>query len=198
VTSEPDFTRAEALRTAVFWTLSLGNVLTNALGTGLLLNHFDLLSRAGVAREAAVIVFAPLAITQVIAAVGIGPLVDRFAPHRLVVLPMASMAFACLLVMMVASTSGAYVYGIALGFAYGSFQAINAAVYAQYFGRQHAGEIRGVTFVITIVGAALGPLPFGWASAQGSYFPVLAGGAVLCSLAAVANLLAPVPQERAG
>src|SRR6185369_8595499 len=47
------------------------------------------------------------------------------------------------------STTEAVVYGMALGFAYGSFQAINAAVYAHYFGRQHAGEIRGVTFVIT-------------------------------------------------
>jgi MFS family permease len=198
VTREPAFTRAEALRTTVFWTLSLANVLTNALGTGLLLNHFDLLSRGGVAREAAVIVFAPLAITQVIAAVGLGPLVDRFVPHRLVVLPMASMAFACVLVTLVASPREAYIYGIALGLAYGSFQAINAAVYAHYFGRRHAGEIRGVTFVITIVGAALGPLPFGWASAHGSYLPVLVVGAVLCSLAAVANLIAPVPHPQAG
>jgi MFS family permease len=198
LTAEPAFTRAEALRTTVFWTVSLANVLTNALGTGLLLNHFDLLSRAGVAREAAVIVFAPLAITQVIAAIGIGPLVDRFIPHRLVVLPMASMAFACVFVMMVASTNGAYLYGMTLGFAYGSFQAINAAVYAHYYGRQHAGEIRGVTFVITIVGAALGPLPFGWASAQGTYSPALVGGAVLCSLAAIANLVASVPEKRAG
>jgi MFS family permease len=194
LTLEPAFTRAEALRTPVFWTLSSANVLTNALGTGLLLNHFDLLSRVGVARETAVIVFTPLAITQVMAAVGLGPLVDRFVPHRLVVLPMASMAFACLFVVMVASTFAAFVYGIALGLAYGSFQAINAAVYAHYFGRTHAGEIRGVTFVITIVGAALGPLPFGWASARGSYFPVLAAGAVFCSVAGLANLLVPPPQ----
>jgi MFS family permease len=76
VTPEPAYTRAEALRIPVFWTISLANVLTNALGTGLLLNHFDLLLRGGVAREAAVIVFAPLSITQVAAAVGIGPLVD--------------------------------------------------------------------------------------------------------------------------
>jgi MFS family permease len=162
----------------------------------LLLNHFDLLSRGGVAREAAVIVFAPLSITQVVAAVAIGPLVDRFVPHRLVVLPMASMAFACLSAVTVGSTTGAFVYGMALGFAYGSFQAINAAVYAHYFGRQHAGEIRGVTFVITIVGAALGPLPFGWASANGGYFPVLACGAVLCVLAAVLNLLITRPGTR--
>ena len=42
--------------------------------------------------------------------------------------------------------------------------------------------------MITIVGAALGPLPFGWAAAHGGYFPVLAGGAVLCGLTAVVNL----------
>jgi MFS family permease len=191
--SEPQFTRAEAFRTPAFWTLSMANVLVNALGTGLLLNHFDLLSRGGVAREAAVVVFGPLAITQVVAAVGVGPLVDRFVPHRLVVLPMASMAFACVLVVAVTSTPGAFIYGIALGFAYGSFQAINAAVYAHYYGRTHAGEIRGVTFVITIVGAALGPLPFGWSAAHGDYFPVLVAGAALCGLAAAANVIVKAP-----
>jgi MFS family permease len=109
---------------------------------------------------------------------------------------MVSMAFACLFVAAVTSSVGAVVYGIGLGFAYGSFQAINAAVYAHYFGRQHAGEIRGVTFVITIVGAALGPLPFGWVSAKGGYFPVLVCGAALCVFAAVLNLLIERPGTR--
>ena len=196
VRPEPAFTRAEALRTPVFWTISFANVLTNALGTGLLLNHFDLLARGGVARATAVIVFGPLSITQLVAAVGIGPLVDRFVPHRLLALPMISMAFACLFVGTVSSTTEAVVYGMALGFAYGSFQAINAAVYAHYFGRQHAGEIRGVTFVITIVGAALGPLPFGWAATYGSYSRVLVAGAALCAAAVVANIVSKQPIVR--
>ena len=190
---EPAFTRAEAIRTPVFWTISLANVLTNALGTGLLLNHFDLLARGGLTRETAVLMFAPLSITQVVAAVGIGPLVDRFVPHRLLVVPMISMAIACLVVGTVSSTPEAFAYAMALGFAYGSFQAINAAVYAHYFGRQHAGEIRGVTFVITIVGAALGPLPFGWAAGHGSYARVLVAGAALCAAAIVANLIVKRP-----
>jgi hypothetical protein len=53
-----------------------------------------------------------------------------------------------------------------------------------------------VTFVITIVGAALGPLPFGWFAAQ-SYFPVLVLGAMLCVLAAAANLIVG-PQRPTG
>ena len=80
-----------------------------------------------------------------------------------------------------------------LGVALGSFQALNAAVYAHYFGRSHAGEIRGVTFVITILGAATGPLPFGWFSTHSSYFPVLAGGATLCGLAATASFMVHEP-----
>jgi MFS family permease len=194
-TREPAYTRGQAVRTTVFWTVSLANVLTNALGTGLLLNHFDLLSRGSVVRETAVLVFAPLSITQVVAAVSIGPLVDRFAPHRLLFLPMTGMALACLLVSSITSTATALLYGMTLGFAYGSFQAINAAVYAHYFGRKHAGEIRGVTFVITIVGAALGPLPFGFAAAHGGYFPVLAAGAALCAIALVANTIVDPPRE---
>ena len=95
---------------------------------------------------------------------------------------------------MIESFPAAVVYAVVLGLALGSFQAINAAVYAHYFGRRHAGEIRGLTFVITIVGAALGPLPFGWLSSH-SYVPVLATGAALCALAATANLVVGPPRD---
>jgi sugar phosphate permease len=192
--AEPAFTRAQAMRTMVFWTLSAANVLSNALGTGLVLNHYDLLARVGFPREAAVMVFAPLALTQVLATVCTGPVIDRLPPHRLVAVPMTAMACACMLVGMIGSSAAAVAYAVALGLALGSFQAINAAVYAHYFGRTHAGEIRGVTFVVTILGAAVGPLPFGWVSTHGGYFPVLAGGAALCVLAAAANLMAHEPR----
>ena len=191
---EPALTRAQAMRTTVFWTLSAANVLSNALGTGLVLNHYDLLARVGFPREAAVLVFTPLTLTQVLASVGIGPVIDRLPPHRLMAVPMTAMACACLLVGAMGSSASAVAYAVALGVALGSFQALNAAVYAHYFGRSHAGEIRGVTFVITILGAAAGPLPFGWFSTHGSYVPVLAGGAALCLVAAAVNLVVHEPR----
>ena len=191
--SEVSFTRREAMHTAVFWTLAAANALSNALGTGLLLNHYDLLARAGFPREVAVVAFAPLAMVQVLSALVAGPLVDRISPHRLMVLPMTAMAASCLLVATIGSTRALVVYAVVLGLALGSFQAINIAVYAHHFGRGHLGEIRGVTFVITIVGAALGPLPFGWSAAHGGYFPVLASGAILCTLVAIAHLIVKPP-----
>lgn len=142
--------------------------------------------------------FTPLAITQVVATMMTGPAVDRLPPHRLVALPMASMAGACLLMATIGSSAGAFAYAVVLGLALESFQAINSAVYAHYFGRQHAGEIRGITFVITIVGAALGPLPFGWSSSHGGYFSVLVAGAALCACAATANLVVKPPRPKPG
>ena len=191
---EPTFTRAQAVRTPLFYTLAFANVLSNAIGTGLLLNHFDLMTRIGLAREAAVLVFGPLAITQVCAVLAMGPVVDRLRPHMLIAVPMTSMASACVLGMMRAPLA----YGIVLGLALGSFQSVNIAVYAHYYGRTHLGEIRGLTFVITIVGAALGPVLFSWGSARGSYVPVLGSAAALCVMAALVNLVARPPQSPPG
>ena len=192
--SEPSFTRAQAIRTGLFYTLGAANLLSNAIGTGLLLNHFDLMSQIGLAREAAVLVFGPLAITQVFTVVVMGPIVDRLRPHTVLAIPMTSMACACVL----AGVGGRpLVYAVLLGLALGSFQSVNIAVYAHYYGRTNLGEIRGLTFVITIVGAALGPVVFAWGSAHGSYFPVLMAAALLCLLAALANLLVRPPRESA-
>ena len=188
--SEPSFTRAQAVRTGLFYTLGLANLLSNAIGTGLLLNHFDLMSKIGLGREAAVLLFGPLAITQVCAVVAMGPIVDRLRPHMVMALPMTSMACACAL----AGVGGRpLVYAVVLGLALGSFQSVNIAVYAHYYGRTNLGEIRGLTFVITIVGAALGPVAFAWGSGHGSYAPVLMTAALLCLLAALANLVVRPP-----
>jgi len=69
---------------------------------------------------------------------------------------------------------------------YGSQQAICAAGYAQYFGRDHLGAIRGASFVFGIAGAAFGPLPFAasvdW---SGSYGPVLIACFGLCLVCGV-------------
>jgi hypothetical protein len=61
---------------------------------------------------------------------------------------------------------------------------------------QVCGRDTRVTFVITILGAALGPLPCCWSSSQGGYFVVLVAGAILCARAATANLVAKPPRPK--
>src|SRR5216683_5258736 len=178
---EPSFTREQALRTGVFRLLCAAGFLTNAIGTALLLNHFSIMHTAGITHSDALLLLSLLAGVQAFATLGTGFLVDRYEPRHLVPLAMLMLALASALPAFGSGIAISALYALCLGGAYGSQQAINAAGYAQYFGRDHLGAIRGASFVFGIAGAAFGPLPFA-ASVDwtGSYAAVLIGCCVLC------------------
>jgi MFS family permease len=157
---EPSFTHKEALRTGAFWLLCAIGFLTNAVGTALLLNHFSIMDVAGVERDEALRVLALYAAVQVAATLGTGVLLDRHEPRLLVPLAMTMLAVASALPALGSGSTVSWLYPLCLGGAYGSQQAIGAAGFAQYFGRDHLGAIRGASFVFGISGAAFGPLPF--------------------------------------
>lgn len=178
--AEPSFTRDEALRTGVFWLLCAVGFLTNAIGTALLLNHFSVMQTAGIGRDAGVQVLIVYAGVQALVTLGTGALLDRYEPRRLVPLAMLFLATASALPAFGGGVAISWLYALCLGGAYGAQQAIGAAGYAQYFGRDHLGAIRGASFVFGISGAAFGPLPYAasidW---TGSYAAALIGSVVL-------------------
>jgi MFS family permease len=179
--TEPSFTREQAFRTGVFWLLCATGFLTNAIGTAFLLNHFSIMQTAGIEQRDALLLLSLLASVQAIATLGTGSLVDRYEPRHLIPLAMLMLAAASALPAFGSGFVISALYALCLGGAYGSQQAITAAGYAQYFGRDHLGAIRGASFVFGIAGAAVGPLPFA-ASVEwtGSYAAVLIGCCALC------------------
>ena len=191
---EPSFTRKQALRTGVFWLLCAVGFLTNAVGTALLLNHFSIMQTAGIGRSDALNVLAVYAGVQVMVTLGTGALLDRYEPRRLVPLAMFLLAATTALPALGSGIAVSWLYALCLGGAYGSQQAIGAAGYAQYFGRDHLGAIRGTSFVFGIGGAAFGPLPFAasidW---TGTYFVALASSCILCLACGLASFIVRRP-----
>ena len=191
---EPSFTRKQALRTGVFWLLCAVGFLTNAVGTALLLNHFSIMQTAGIGRSDALNVLAVYAGVQVVVTLGTGALLDRYEPRRLVPLAMFLLAATTALPALGSGIAVSWLYALCLGGAYGSQQAIGAAGYAQYFGRDHLGAIRGTSFVFGIGGAAFGPLPFAasidW---TGTYFVALTSSCVLCLACGFASFIVRRP-----
>jgi MFS-type transporter involved in bile tolerance (Atg22 family) len=193
---EPSFTRREALGTGAFWLLTAVGFLTNAIGTALLLNHFSIMRGAGIDHAAALAMLSVLAALQVTVTLGTGALVDHFEPRRLVPLCMALLAAASLLPVVGGGAVISWSYGLCVGAAYGSQQAISAAGYAQYFGRDNLGAIRGTASLFGVSGAAFGPLPFAasidW---TGSYTLALIGSGVLSLACGAAAFVVkrPVP-----
>ncbi len=195
---EPSFTREQALGTGVFWLLCAAGFLTNAVGTALLLNHFSIMQTAGIAHRDALLLLSLLAGVQAVATLGTGFLVDRYEPRHLVPLAMLMLALASGLPAFGSGIVISVLYALSLGGAYGSQQAINAAGYAQYFGRDDLGAIRGASFVFGIAGAAFGPLPFA-ASVDwtGSYAAVLIGCCGLCLACGVGAFCVKRPSSSA-
>ena len=194
---EPSFTRKEALGTGAFWLLSAMGFLTNAIGTALLLNHFSIMQGAGIERGTALTLLSALAVIQVVATLGTGALIDRYEPRRLVPLSMAALMAASLLPAIADGVVVSWAYALCVGAAYGSQQAITAAGYAQYFGRDNLGAIRGTASLFGVSGAAFGPLPFAasidW---SGSYGPALIGSGALSLACAAAALVVKRPKPR--
>jgi MFS family permease len=192
---EPSFTRIEALRTGTFWLLCATGFLTNAVGTALLLNHFSIMDAMGVDRGRAVTILIAYAAVQATLTLGMGAMLDRFEPRRLVPFAMILLALTALLPIAGRGAFVGWLYAMLLGASYGSQQAISAVGFAHYFGRDHLGAIRGASFVFGIGGAAFGPLPFAIsADLTGSYFPALATSLALALACAAASFSVRAPK----
>lgn len=89
----------------------------------------------------------------------------------------------------------ALAFGVIRGM-FAGFEAITGSVvWANYFGRQHLGSIRGVTMTVTVVASALGPILFGVAyDVFGGYNQVLLLMILFPLLGILAALLSPPPK----
>jgi hypothetical protein len=88
----------------------------------------------------------------------------------------------------------ALVYGAVRGITLGTWAVAIDATWPAYYGRGRLGSIRGMTFAAEIVGAALGPIPFGVVhDVLGGYDIAILGLLVLPVAATAAVLLARPP-----
>ena len=90
----------------------------------------------------------------------------------------------------------AYLYGVWYGLVFGSMVTMMEVVYAEYFGRESLGSIRGAVAPIQMVFNAAGPVLAGWAfDVTGSYVQIFWAYAALLVLAAVWMSLARRPRR---
>jgi MFS family permease len=149
-------------------------------------------------RSQAVTVLIAYAAVQAAFTLSTGAMLDRYEPRRLVPFAMILLALTSLLPIAGEGALVGWVYAMSLGATYGSQQAISAAGFAHYFGRDHLGAIRGASFVFGISGAAFGPLPFAFSvDLTGSYFAALVASLALALACATASFYVSAPKHAA-
>jgi sugar phosphate permease len=164
----------EAIRTRQFWIMGVAVAIPSMLITGMVFHQISYFLEQGLSAQTAASVFTVSAVAMVTAGLFFGFLLDRL-PTRYVV----SLALLCMLAAMYAMAVAdtpllAYGYGVVFGVASGGMMMMTSYVWPEYFGREFLGSVQGAAFTISIIGASLGPLPFGVAfDLWGSYHRAL-------------------------
>lgn len=175
---EPEFTARAATRTMTFWLYVAGGFAVAALGTGLVFHHYAIMAGNGLARTEAATMFVAFGLIMASANLASGYLMDRVAPRFLLSADQLLLAASLLGAAFVTTPPQVLLYGAFLGSAQGMHAALQAGVYAHYFGRRHYGAIKGVATTVSIAGTAFGP----WVFALG--FDLTGGHAATLVLAA--------------
>ncbi len=187
--SEENWQPAEAYRTITFWVAGLGIGSISMLSTGLFFHMFSIFEDNGLSPDIAAAVFVPIAITSALTNFGGGVLVDYIPPRVLLVFGLIGQTIILIMAQYLNSIPVAIIYGIILGTVSGVIGAVSSVIWPIYFGRKYLGSITGLTFTMTVVGAALGPMPLGIArDVFGSYNLALTTLAIIPLGFAIANL----------
>ena len=157
VSTPRDFTRNEALRTLVFWAVTLALASQALTITGITFHIVDIGASVGLPQKQTVAIFLPMALVSMLTGYLIGTLSDR-APLR--GLFIAMMLFEAIGIIGIAHLDSMVLQIVALvglGISGGCFGTLSAVTMPRYFGRQHLGAISGVEMMTLVIASAAGP-----------------------------------------
>jgi MFS family permease len=192
---EESWTLTEARKTRALWLLTLFSLLAPfALGS-LNLHMVANFQDAGISHGLAVSVLSIYAATSSLTVLPWGFLVERVHVRYASMLMCAFQGMACVIVIFAKTYPMAVVFGLVFGIGQAGWTIIQNLLFSDYFGRRHAGAIRGFTSPFRLLGP-FGPVFSGYVrDVTGSYtlaFQLLTGVFVIMFMI----LLLAVPPKK--
>ncbi len=175
--NEPEltiWTLGSAVRTGVFWKISLAMVTSGLICTALVFHQVSLFKQRGLSADLATWMVSLQAVFATITCLVGGFLVDRYGSRTVLAWGMVLLTLSMVLYFRLDSWAMALVYSALIGI-HAGFQRVSGSVMVlDYFGRHSYGSIKGVIMTAMVFGAALGPLPLALSlDYLGSYDPVV-------------------------
>ena len=195
--AEESWTLPEARRTAIFRIFALGRMITPAAGSALILHQVSIFNQLGYDAMTAAQTFGLLSFVAAGMSIFSGILVDRLRPNHLMVIQLGASVIVLALSATMSSPVLLLLYALAFGANITLGSVFDNSVWANLFGREHLGEIRGFVAILMSAGVAVGPLMFGWCfDTFGSYQPMVLLFVALTSVQVALAWLAPMPRRQ--
>ncbi len=191
-------TSKEAIRTPAFWITAVSLSSFSMLVTALFFYQVSIFQSQGLPEQVAARIFPISAVVMVCSMPVFGRLLDRLPTKPLFAAAMLLMTASMVSLVFVHDLPTAIVYAVVFGMNNAAVHALIGYVWPRFFGRKHLGSIQGTATTIMVVGASIGPLPFGAAyDLTGSYHVALLSLALLPIGCAIAVLLMRPPDLEA-
>ncbi len=193
---EESWTLAEARRTRALWLLVLFTILAPfALGS-MNLHMVANFQDQGISAGLAVSVLSIFAATSSITVLPWGFLLERLHVRYAAMIMCAFHGLAVIIIIVAKTYPLALVFALVFGIAQGGWTVIQNLIFSDYFGRRHAGAIRGFVSPFKILGP-LGPVFTGHIrDVTGSYLLAFKIFNSVFVLMFILMLMAPPPQKR--
>lgn len=170
IQEEESWTLKEAMQTYSFWILVIGLASFAMLSTGLFFHLVSIFDDRGLSTAIAASVFLPVALAAAVANLAGGFLTDHIPIRYLLAIGLLLQAISLILAQFLQGIGSVILFGVLLGATNGIARALGAVAWPSFFGRENLGSIYGFAIATGVVGAALGPLPFGFVrDITGSY-----------------------------
>ena len=164
------WTRAEVVRSGLFWVLTAGTVAPPLVGTAVFFQTVHIAEIKGWALIDYTVAFPFFSAAGITLSFITGWAVDRWRAVR--ILPIYLLPLAAGLVVL--ATAGpvwmAVPYMALMGMTMGGAVAVQGALWAELFGTRHLGSIRALVMAGVVFGSAIGPGVTGWLIDQGVGF----------------------------
>jgi sugar phosphate permease len=192
--AEPAFSRREALATPAFWLLSLFTLLAYPVQAGISLHQAPFFIERGLPAAAAATAVSLFAACSAASGLAFGFWPRRLSVRFALALVALLLASSSLLMLAASDRLSAYAASALFGLGIGGLLTMLPIAWADFFGRQSFGAIRGIALTVQVSAQAAGPvLSALLRDATGRYDASLATFAAMSAAALIAALLARPP-----
>jgi MFS family permease len=192
--TEHSWTRDEALKTKAFWLVTLAVSLQAWAGGAINLHQIPHLVDRGLSAESAALIISLLAVFAGAGSLLEGVLDETIGARWTLVIGLVGSAGGMVILMAVHGTAMALAYAAGYGLAFGLMVTSSQVVFADYFGREALGAIRGSAAPVQMTLNAIGPVVAGAAfDITGSYMAAFIPFTLAYLFAAVALMIARKP-----
>ena len=156
--NELTFNLRQAMRTPALWLLMIFTAIIFMVQAGLSLHQAPHMIQRGIDPTIAASIISAFALSVAAGSVLFGFLGGRFPVRIGLALSAGLMAVGALLTYLVTGSVSGFVSAMVFGTGIGGILTLTPVAFANYFGRESYGSIRGVALPVQVLGQAVGPV----------------------------------------